>query len=292
MPDIKIISIINMKGGVGKTTLTANIGWALTEFHNKNVLLVDVDMQANLSQYFIKPEEYVDLINRAGAHTNQLTVMDIYGKRRATAPSTVKRSGHKVSEPDFNLDNLKVEIYSKNGAHLHLIPSTLKLVDLNPVNAENRLKRFLDNIKGNYDYILIDCPPTMYFFAKSALISSDAYLIPIKPDYLSSFGFLLLEKIIKQFEYDYELNLIQLGSIFTMVRGRETRLMRKVMSGLRVLEDRYFFQNTLTDSIHVAEAAMGNNVLFKHPKAKRYAEEIKNITMELLDRIAEAENNG
>ena len=209
MANIKVISFVNMKGGVAKTTLTANIAWALTTIYKKNVLMIDVDMQANLSQYFMKPKDYADLINKKGKFENKLTVMDIYQKKMAR-PSTVKESDTSIEEPEVNIENLKRTIYSGPESTLDLIPSTLELVYLDHTDAENRLKRFINEIKENYHYILIDCPPTMSFFTKSALIASDAYLIPIKPDHLSSFGFLLLERVIKQLEYDYEIKLMQL----------------------------------------------------------------------------------
>ncbi|SNQ62752.1 ParA family protein [Candidatus Methanoperedens nitratireducens] len=292
MPNIKVISFVNMKGGVAKTTLTANVGWALTHFHSKNVLMIDVDMQANLSQYFMKPQDYADLVNREGSFKDKLTVMAVYQKRNLTTPSTVRESGNKTEIPKLNLKNLKQTIYSKDGAVLDLIPSTLELVDLDPTNADNRLKIFLNEVRDKYHYLLIDCPPTMYFFTKSALIASDAYLIPVKPDHLSSFGFILLERVIKQFESDYEKKLIQLGTVFTLVEGKETNLMRDTMRNMRKLSDRYFFNQVFHHSTKVAEAAKYNKTLFEYPPAERYADEIKIITDDLIRKIKEVENNG
>ncbi len=291
MSNIKVISFVNMKGGVAKTTLTANVAWALTHFHSKNILMIDVDMQANLSQYFMKPKDYADLVNREGSFKDKLTVMAVYQKRALPTPSTVKESGNKIEIPKLNLKNLKQTIYSKDDAVLDLIPSTLELVDLDPTNADNRLKKFINDIKDKYHYILIDCPPTMYFFTKSALIASDAYLIPVKPDHLSSFGFILLERVIKQFESDYEKKLIQLGTVFTLVEGKETNLMKDTMRNMRTLSGRYFFSQVFHHSTRVAEAAKYNKTLFEYPRARKYAAEIKAIADDLIKRITEVEKN-
>lgn len=217
--------------------------------------------------------------------------MDIYKKREGRIPSTVKKAGSKAHVQELNLKALTFPVLRAGKACLDLIPSTLQLVDLDPTNAENRLKIFLHRVLNDYDYILIDCPPTMYFSTKSALIASDAYLIPVKPDHLSSFGFLLLEKVIGQFEYDYEKKLIQLGTVFTLVKGRETTLMSQTMEAMRSLPDRYFFDSVLTDSTHVAEAAKYNKTVFDYPKATSQANQMKGITEELFSRLEEVKKN-
>lgn len=285
MARIKIISFVNMKGGVAKTTLTANIGYALAVLNKKKVLMVDVDMQANLSQYFMKPKEYVDWITRSGNFKNKLTIMDIYKKRQASIPSTLKKTSKKIEQPSVSINNLTFSIIDDNESVLDLIPSTLELVDLDSTNAENRLKIFLNTSTSKYDFVLIDCPPTMYFSTKSALIASDAYLIPVKPDHLSSFGFLLLEKAISQFEYDYEKKLIQLGTVFTLVKGRATTLMEETEAAMRSLTDRYFFTEKFTDSTYVGEASKYNKTVFQYNQASKQARQIENITNELLVRI-------
>lgn len=284
---IKTIAIMNMKGGVGKTTLTANLAGALARYHDKKILIVDVDMQANLSQYFMKPQDYASWIKKEGSFRNKQTVLEIYQKRRVVNPSSVKKKPKKTIS-DLNLKNLVYRVYEYGNAHVDLIPSTIELVDLDYTNAENRLKIFLNTIKNKYDYILIDCPPTMYFFTKSALIASDSYLIPVKPDHLSSFGFLLLEKVISQLEADTEKNLIQIGTIFTMVKS--TTLMRDTMSNMKELKGRYFFENYLGDYTGIAEAVSYNQLIFEYPRASANIQPLKNITAEFIQRMNDIDN--
>lgn len=278
---------MNMKGGVGKTTMTANLAGALAHFHQKKVLIVDVDMQANLSQYFMQPEEYASWIKREGDFKKKETVLSIYQKRKIVNPSTVRKKS-KNEPAKLILKNLTFRVFENENAYVDLIPSTLELMDLDTTNAENRLKIFLNTIKDKYDFILIDCPPSMYFFTKSALIAADSYLIPVKPDHLSSFGFLLLEKAIKQLEEDTEKNLIQIGTVFTLFK--ETNLMNRTMANMKALRGRYFFDNYLKDLTGTGEAASVNKLIFEYPRAIDNVEALKNITDEFINRINDIEN--
>jgi len=284
---VKIIAIMNMKGGVGKTTLTANLAGALANYHQKKILIVDVDMQANLSQYFMTPQDYASWIKKEGEFKKKQTVLAIYQRRKIANPNSVKRKAHKANT-DLSLKNLIHRVYSNGDAHVDLIPSTLELMDLETTNADNRLKHFLNTIKEKYDYIFIDCPPTMYFFTKSALIAADSYLIPVKPDHLSSFGFLLLEKAIGQLEDDCEKKLTQIGTVFTMVKA--TNLMTSTMNNMKQLSDRYFFDNYLGDYTGIAEAARDNKLIFEYHRAAEHVQSLRNITDEFIQRINDIEN--
>ena len=284
---IKTIAVMNMKGGVGKTTMTANLAGSLAHFHQKKILIVDVDMQANLSQYFMEPEEYASWIKREGDFKKKETVLSIYQKRRIVNPSTVRKKSKK-EPPKLILKNLTFRVYENGNAYVDLIPSTLELMDLDTTNAENRLKIFLNTIKDKYDFILIDCPPSMYFFTKSALIAADSYLIPVKPDHLSSFGFVLLEKAIKQLEEDTEKNLIQIATVFTLFK--DTILMNRTMANMKALRGRYFFDNYLKDLTGTGEAAAFNKLIFEYPRAIDNVAALKNITDEFISRINDIEN--
>jgi chromosome partitioning protein len=276
-----------MKGGVGKTTLTANLAGALARYHEKKILIVDVDMQANLSQYFMSPLSYANWIKKEGTFKNKQTVLSIYQKRNLVNPSSVKKKGITATSP--SLKNLTHRVYEYGEAHVDLIPSTIELVDLDYTNAENRLKIFLKTINNKYDFILIDCPPTMYFFTKSALIASDSYLIPVKPDHLSSLGFMLLEKVISQLEADTEKNLNQIGTVFTMVKN--TTLMKDTMRNMKQLPNRYFFDNYLGDYTGIAEAACGNKLIFEYKRSSDQIKSLQNITDEFIQRISDIEND-
>ena len=227
----------------------------------------------------MKPKEYSNHLEE-----KKLTIFDIFQKKKLFAPSTVKKHDQKIQGKPLKLENIAINIYSNDGK-LDLIPSTLELMEIEITpGAENRLKNFINKIKDAYDYIIIDCPPRTDFFTQSAFIASEAYLIPIKSDFMSSFGLPLLERALDQYQLDYEIKLIQLGVVFTMVKN--TILSRDTVKLIKST-NRYVFSSMLRDSTKVAEAAIKNKPLFDYTRAKDYAIEIDNITNELLNRIEE-----
>ncbi|MBW3020255.1 ParA family protein [Candidatus Woesearchaeota archaeon] len=196
----KIISLINMKGGVGKSTLTVNLAWHLAgyEDYKKNVLVVDLDPQFNASQYLVGTHEYHEMIS------NEPTVWDIFeqhtriptGKRGTVDPDKAIRNVEKFHEAGRD------EVVSR----IDILPSRLELsLSLkNPAQKATLLAKFLNKIKENYDVILIDCAPTESMLTTSAYLSSDYVLVPVKPEYLSTIGLPLLVNSMKDFKDEYE----------------------------------------------------------------------------------------
>lgn len=277
---LKTISVINMKGGVGKTTLTANIAYAVAQFHEKRVLLVDMDPQFNATQYFVSQKDYVEYIE----DPSKKTVLDIFQDSVETAPSTVKEKDQENKPIPVSLDNGTVNIY-KNKGKFDIIPSTLRLMKIQESERgeEFKLKRFLDKVKNAYDYIFIDCPPTMSIYTLSAYLASDGYLIPVKPDYLSSIGLPLLERGIEEYEGRYGKKIQQIGVIFTMVS--RTILMRDTMETLKSSPGRIVFDNFMRHSTTIARAVKKNKALFDYNDSREHGEEIKSIAKEFLDKV-------
>ena len=184
------------------------------------------------------------------------------------------------------MKNFIVNVYKnpESGARLDLIPSTLQLMELDQSarGTEFRLKRFVDKVRKFYDFILIDCPPTLSIFTLSAYLASDAILVPIKPDILSTIGLPLLERAIREYEENYGVKVKQLGVIFTMVDKR-TKLMKEQMD--EISKTREAFRTYLRQSIKVAEAVRNNEPLFLSTRARDYGIEIKKITEELLEKV-------
>lgn len=271
----KVVCVLNMKGGVGKTTLAVNVAYASAYYRHKRMLLVDVDPQFNATQYLMKQKDYISYIE----DELNLTVLDVYRPRTERAPSVVVSGGQKKKTPKLDLTNITVTIFQNKG-RLDIIPSTLQLMELeiSTRGTERRLKNFIDQVKNAYDLVLIDCPPTLSIFTLSAYLASDAVLVPIKPDWLSTIGLPLLEKVMEQYEEDHGHKITQLGIIFTMVDIRTT-LMKDRME--EISKTRRTFKNYLRQSIRVAEAIGSNQPLFLYERSRTYGEEIKNITNEL-----------
>lgn len=162
----KIISILNQKGGVGKTTTAVNFGYELAE-KNKKVLLVDLDPQANLTVY---------MGNYQTDYLKQITELFV----------------HEINEEEY-----RIEDYILTKGKLDYIPAGIELSGLemtliNQMSREYVLKRILSNVKAEYDYIIIDCMPSLGLLIINALAASDSVLITATGQFLSAKGLELL----------------------------------------------------------------------------------------------------
>jgi chromosome partitioning protein len=156
------IAVINMKGGVGKSTLCVNLAWHYAAMGRwaKNVLVVDLDPQFNASQYMLGVQRYEKDVFKA----NRPTVWDVF--EQATRAPGLRSSGRRLEDAVFKTVTLT------NGARIDLIPSQLELslTLKNPSQKEHLLSGFLDGIESQYDLVLIDCAPT------ESVLTTAAYL--------------------------------------------------------------------------------------------------------------------
>ncbi|CAO96448.1 ParA family protein [Erwinia tasmaniensis] len=250
---MKIISVINYKGGVGKTTVTANLAAELGK-RGKRVLVLDMDAQASLTFSFISPDYWDESIKNAH------TIKNYFDKISQGFPPI--GLSQLVCKP-YNVNNWLAQMGSKGcvdliSSHLGLINVDLELATLlggaNLNQAKlNYLKihgRLRDSIKDfaslNYDVVLIDCPPNFNIVTKNALIASDQILIPAKPDYLSTLGIDYLirsvQQLIREFnEFASMDNNISpsnpkiLGVVFTMIQ---------IYSGMPIASQMQYIEQT------------------------------------------------
>lgn len=205
MPKAKIISVINYKGGVGKTTTTYHIGCSLAQHYHKKVLLVDIDPQNNLTFLCAKAQRWDEFKQQHG------TLATLYRQYAAQSAVSTRRV---IWENPIELDK------GKRITNLDLIPSDVELLgdELGldgssapfpnqqasawKMSAYLRERRFLADalrqVENDYDYILIDCPPNLYLMTQNALFASDCYIVTTVPDYLSTMGFQILQGRIKE----------------------------------------------------------------------------------------------
>lgn len=274
----KIITVINMKGGVGKTTLSVNIAYILGRHHGKKVLLVDIDPQFNATQYLVKQS---DILNH---FENKKTVFDILMPSKedeiSLSSNRKKAKAKSVSLDDFIINARKFT----NKGQLDLIPSSLKLINFetNKRGVENLLKKFLVEKCSHYDYILIDCPPTLSLLTLSAYLASEFYLIPIKPDYLSSLGLPLLQRGLEEYEELYNHSLTLLGVVFTMVSSG--KVSREIMASVAA-SGWECFDDYSSHSTKVAKSVKSLNDFYSYAINTRYANEFKSITQELINKV-------
>lgn len=186
---------MNMKGGVGKTTLATQIAWHAAVELDKKVLLIDLDPQANASQSVMSPKAYVDYLNRGG-----LTVAELFEQFTPTTETAGSPKNIKPADLVYNRVNYN------DGSCLHLVPSRLELswTLRNPTNKETLLPRFVAKIEQDYDLIVIDCSPTDSILTDAAYHCSRYLLVPIRAEFLASIGFPLLERSIRSFKMRHE----------------------------------------------------------------------------------------
>jgi chromosome partitioning protein len=200
------VALMNMKGGVGKSTLTANLGWYGAYYLDLRVLLVDLDPQFNLSQYVLGTAGYEEHVDK-----KKKTVLDIFEQATPLEPASDEHSGELRSE--------EVIAHVRNwtdGGVLDLLPSSLRLsVTLKNLSSKERLlEYFLDEIRGAYDLILIDCAPTESMLTTAAYYASDSVLIPVKPEFLSTIGLPLVVKSLEDFALTHRKEVDVLGIVF------------------------------------------------------------------------------
>lgn len=186
------VSLINMKGGVGKTTLTTQLAHAAGK-KGYRTLAVDLDPQANLSQALLTPQKYVKLLQE-----KKPTIAQLF--EQYFSPSGDFSSPRPLDIHKIILKN--AGYWSKST--LDLIPSRLELSHTlkNPTGKERRLAKALSQVTDEYDLILIDCAPTESILTEAAYHASRYVLVPVKPEFLATIGLPLLARSIQEFNYE------------------------------------------------------------------------------------------
>lgn len=221
---MKVISLINMKGGVAKTTLSVNIADFIARRLKKNVLLIDVDPQFNATQCLISGEDYYEYMLQ-----RKDTIINIF-ERNAYPVTGIVTGSATVTPKSMS----KIEPYSVK-ANFDLIPGALDLYMLEMSAGDGRefcIKNYLDFVKDKYDYVIIDTPPTPSVWMSSALLASDYYLIPTKADPISITGIDMLFSIIEQKKSRYGIRNIQCCGVVLTLAEIATIVYKNAVSNL------------------------------------------------------------
>lgn len=199
-----VVSMINMKGGVGKTTLSFNLAWCSAWKENLKVLAVDLDPQANMSQYFMGARKYLEYLNAGNK-----TVVDIFEQ---FSPPSSGTGAPTLVEPADVIHPLHEW---GDGSLLHLVPSRLELswTLKNPTEKAQLLPKFLAKIVDNYDLVIIDCAPTESILTSAAYRSSRYVFVPVKPEFLATIGLPLLARSLQEFKLMHADQTLDMGGI-------------------------------------------------------------------------------
>ncbi|CAO3426266.1 ParA family protein [Azospirillum argentinense] len=262
---MKKIAIMNYKGGVGKTTLTANIGAELA-WRGYNVLLVDLDPQASLTFSFITPDDWRE--KYAASHTIK-EFFDAFDDNRTVDLTALIESPERVARRlRANTSGTLKMIYS----HLGLINVDLELASsLSGATPKQQSERYLrvhnylrDSLnridQSAIDYVLFDCPPNFGIVTRNAIVASDGIVVPAKPDYLSTLGIDYLKGKVDELMRHYNhfgheakqrINIDIVGVIFTMVS--------EMNGGPQLTLQRYMSQVKSQGQVRVFDAYMKEN---------------------------------
>jgi chromosome partitioning protein len=277
MPAI-VISLLNMKGGVGKTTVAVNLAAYLARDHGKKVLLVDLDPQTNASLSLMPEKAWADW---AETHGTMADVFEVAGEGKRAKADDV----HKLK--DCIIHDVVPEIPG-----LDLIPSHLKLtfLDLDLAARPGReriLGRKLEKVLGDYDVILCDCPPNLQTATQNALYASDYFLVPMQPDFLSSVGLGLLLDRLDYLKSELEFKIKCLGVVFTRVR-RNVTFHQETMARLpdeKAFKKLHFFKTFIPENIAISEAPMSAKPIALYDSGATGAEAFKALAAEVAGRL-------
>jgi len=249
---VRSIALTNQKGGVGKTTSAANLGACLAALERR-VLLVDTDPQANLSVHF---------------------GVDVY---------TEKKSVYTMMIGEARADEVILRTQVKQ---LDLIPSNINLAGaeielVGVVGRETILKEALQPVMGQYDYVLIDCPPSLGLLTLNALTTVNEVFIPLQTEFFALQGMSKLMETIRLIRRRINPQLQVTGIIACMYDGR-TRLAREVRANIQEFFPDRLFQSVIHKNVKLAESPSHGKPISVYDRSSRGYKDYKGLAREVI----------
>ncbi len=249
----RVIALTNQKGGVGKSTTAINMSACLAEM-GENIVLIDVDPQANttsglgVNKYKVDKSIYDAIIGKA--NIKELVL------------------------------NTRVEGLSLIPSNIHLAGAEIELVNM--MMREHRLRKVIEPIRNNYDFIIIDCPPALGILTINALVAADEVIVPIQCEYYALEGLGQLIKTIELVKNNLNKNLEISGFVMTMYDSR-TKLASQVVEEVKRYFGEKVYRTIIPRNVRVSEApSYGLPVIFYDPNCKGSLA-YKNFTKEVIN---------
>lgn len=256
----KVIAIANQKGGVGKTTTAISLGISLAKL-NKKVLLIDLDGQGNLTMSLGYDPDKLDK-----------TITNLIENR--------------IKDYNYKAEKEKYIINTEEG--INLLPADIGLSGievkiLNTLNRENILKNIIKDFRDEYDFILIDCLPSLGSLTVNALTASDSIIIPVQSQYLSMRGMEQLLETIHGVRAQINPSLKIEGILITMYDKR-TNLSKEVYEAIKSVYEQHIkvFDNYIPISTKIAEAPSQGVSIFKYHPSSEAAKAYELLAKEVL----------
>lgn len=270
------ISLINMKGGVGKTTIATNLGHYLAGYTTwtKNVLIVDIDPQFNATQYLLGVDKTMEHIE------NQYpTTYHIFEK-------------NSPEHRNINLDDSIANVISyKGGSRLDVIPAQKELsyTIKNPGDKAQNLREYISQIEHQYDVIIFDCSPTDSILTEAAYLATDYIIVPVLPQNLSAIGVPLLYQSIQDFKSKYQNAKIEIAGIVFNATDNYSPEEHKAINEVKGVANKYnipIFDQDISFSRSYPKSSRENQPLYKTSYARsEKQQEFFDFTSEVVKRV-------
>ncbi|MFQ5941638.1 MAG: ParA family protein [Nitrososphaerales archaeon] len=247
-----IISVANEKGGVGKTDLSVNLSSCLARAISREILLIDLDPQANTTRYLIKEE-------------SELTSADL------------------LIDPAINIDDLAIQT---NVPGLSLIPaskglSAVQLRIATDADMQFKLKRKLSLLTDRYQLIFIDTPPSLGVLTINALAASNFVIVPVQTHYFPLYGLSDLMETIDKLKFEINPSLELLGIVLTMYDKR-TRIAREIADTIRERFDGKLFSTKIPVCVKTAESPSHHKPVMTYAPSSSITQSYKSLSEEFL----------
>lgn len=259
MAKTKVIAVANQKGGVGKSTTVYNLGAGLA-MQGKKVLLVDVDPQGDLTK--------------------------MLGLRKPNdLPLTL---GNAMNDIVAGVSGNEHSIIKQHHEGFDFVPGnrSLSAVEVGLVNAMSRetvLRQYINRVKNDYDYVLLDCRPALGMLVINALSASDYVLIPVQAEYFAAENMTELVGTVQSIKRQINPKL-KIGGVF-MTMANDTNFRKDIVESVRETYGKHLpiFQTVIPETVRLAEISTSNRSIYLHDPKGRAAEAYRNLTKEVME---------